>query len=154
MLLIEKVLQLKSSDIFSNTPEPELVELAGILEEIYLDENLTIFTKDEVGKCMYFIHKGSVRIHDGEHSFAVLGENEIFGELSLFDDEPRSASATTTQETILLKLNQEPFYEVLVHNTEILKGILKMLSRRLRIMDKKTVELKNTIAANAAEAKP
>lgn len=144
MLLIEKVLQLKSSEIFSSTPEPELVELAGILEEVYLDEKTPVFTKDQAGKCMYFIHKGSITIHDGDHIFAVLGENEIFGELSLFDEETRSASATTATETILLKLDQEPFYEVLVHNSEILKGILKMLGKRLRAMDKKLVAI-NTL---------
>ena len=150
MLLIEKVLQLKLSDIFSSTPEPELVELAGILEEVYLDDKVTIFTKGQVGKCMYFIHKGSICIHDGEHEFAILGENEIFGELSLFDEETRSASATTIGETILLRLNQEPFYEVVIHNAEILKGILKMLSRRLRMMDKKSVALNTLLAAGAA----
>lgn len=125
MLLIEKVLVLRSSEIFQNTPETDLVELASILEEIYLDAGALLFSKGDRGNCMYFIYSGSIKVHDGEHVLAVLGENEIVGELSVLDAESRSASATTAQESILLKLEQEAFYEIMLNNTDILKGILK-----------------------------
>ena len=139
MLLIEKVLILRSSEIFQHTPENELVEIAAILEEVYLDAKTTIFSKGEISNCMYFIFKGKVRIHDGSHTLAVLAENEIVGELSVLDAESRSASATTTEESILLKLEQEPFYETLVSNAGILKGILKTLCRRIRVINQKSI---------------
>ncbi|MHA6249580.1 Crp/Fnr family transcriptional regulator [Pontibacter sp. CAU 1760] len=139
MLLIEKVLILHSSDIFHNTPEQELVGLAGILEEVYLDADAPLFAKGDKGTCMYFIYKGRVRIHDGSHTLAVLEDNDIVGELAVLDAENRSASATALEETILLKLEQEPFYEIMMNNVEVLKGILNTLCRRLRIMDDKSV---------------
>lgn len=141
MLLIEKVLILRSSEIFQNTPESELVEIAAILEEVHLDGKISLFAKGELGNCMYFIFKGSVRIHDGEHTLATLGENEIVGELSVLDAESRSASATTMEECVLLKLEQEPFYEILMNNADILKGILKTLCRRLRVINQKSATL-------------
>ncbi len=141
MLLIEKVLILHSSEIFRNTPETELVELAGILEEVYLEAGSSIFLKGDIGNCMYFIHKGKVRIHHGDHTLAILGDNEIVGELSVLDTEARSASATTIDECILLKLEQEPFYEIMMVNTEITKGILKTLCKRLRLLNEKSVSL-------------
>lgn len=144
MLLIEKVLILKSSDIFHNTPEQELVGLAGILEEMYLEPEANLFSKGDKGNCMYFIYKGRVRIHDGNYTLAVLEENDIVGELSVLDAESRSASATTLDETILLKLEQEPFYEIMMNNVEVLKGILNTLCRRLRIMDDKSVSFHKT----------
>ncbi|WP_347157822.1 Crp/Fnr family transcriptional regulator [Pontibacter chitinilyticus] len=139
MLLIEKVLMLRSSGIFSDTPETELIELAGVLEEIHLGPQVKLFSKGDVGDSMYIIFKGQVKIHDEEHTFAVLEENELLGELSILDTEPRSASATTLEDTLLLKLAQEPFYEILINNAEVLKGILKTLSRRLRQMDARFV---------------
>ncbi|RNI21977.1 Crp/Fnr family transcriptional regulator [Rufibacter latericius] len=139
MLLIEKVLTLRASEIFSETPEPELVELAGVLEEIHLPPGSNLFSKGEMGDCMYIIYKGRVKIHDQEHTFAELEENELLGELSILDTEPRSASVTTLEDTILLKLAQEPFYEILLNNAEVLKGILKTLCRRLRQMDARMV---------------
>ena len=142
MLLIEKVLTLRSSDIFNSTPETELVELAGVLEELHLGAEEDLFLKGDFGDCMYFIYKGKIRIHDGAHTLALLEENEILGELSILDAEPRSASATAAEETILLKLEQEPFYEIMLNNAEVLKGILKTLGRRLRLMDAEMVQLK------------
>ena len=148
MLLIEKVLILKSSEIFQNTAETELVELAGILEEVYLDPNITLFTKGDIGNCMYFIFNGTVKIHDGEHTLAVLGENEIVGELSVLDSESRSATATTLEECLLLKLEQEAFYEILMNNADILKGILKTLCKRLRVINKKSITMANSNPLN------
>lgn len=138
MLLIEKVLLLKSTDIFMETAEPDLIDTAYILEELQLEAQSSIFNKGDRGSCMYIIHKGSVRIHDGDHTLAMLKENEIFGELSLLDTETRSASATCAEDCFLLKLDQEPFYEILSNNADVLKGILKTLCRRIRILDEKS----------------
>ncbi|HEX5554900.1 MAG TPA: cyclic nucleotide-binding domain-containing protein [Chitinophagaceae bacterium] len=145
MLLIEKVLLLKTTDIFQETPEPDLIDTASIAEEIQLDAGMAIFAKGDIGSCMYVIHTGSVRIHDGEHLLAVLKENDIFGELSLLDAETRSASATCAEDCLLLKLDQEPFYEILAGNANVLKGILKTLSRRLRILDEKSTSLQASL---------
>lgn len=142
MLIIEKVLTLRSSEIFRETPEMELVELAGVLEEIRMEPQEQLFLKGEVGDCMYIIYKGKVKVHDEDLTLAILGENELLGELSILDTEPRSASATTLEDTILLKLAQEPFYEILLNNAEVLKGILKTLCRRLREMDSKMLHVR------------
>ena len=146
MLLIEKVLLLKSSEIFGNCREADLVEIASICEEKHVDKGKTLFKKGDAGHCMYFIYKGSVSIHDQQHQLAELSENEIFGELSLLDSEARSASATTTSECILLQIEQEHFYDVIATNTDILKGIMRTLCKRLREQDRITVEMKNASA--------
>jgi CRP-like cAMP-binding protein len=62
--------------------------------------------------------------------------------LSVLDADTRSASATTLTECILLKIDQEDFYDVIATNTDILKGIMKTLCRRLREQDHITVEMK------------
>lgn len=141
MLIIEKVLLLKNSTIFQNCRETDLIEIASICHENHFDERTKIFEKDDSGNCVYFIYKGEVSIHDGTHQLAVLAENEIFGELSLLDSEARSASATALTDCILLKIEQEDFYDVVATNTDILKGIMKTLCKRLREQDKINVEL-------------
>jgi CRP/FNR family cyclic AMP-dependent transcriptional regulator len=145
MLLIEKILLLKNSDIFKRCSEVDLIDIASICLENHIDKGVTLFNKGETGNCMYFIYSGQVSIHDGEHQIAVLAENEIFGELSLLDSESRSASATTISDCILLKIEQEPFYDVIATSTEILKGIMRTLCKRLREQDRITVEMKKNI---------
>ena len=138
MAFSKKVSLLKKTDIFKNTPEEDLVGIADILEEVSLKTGQTIFSKNEIGDCMYIVKQGSVRIHDGAYTFAILNENEVFGELSLLDSETRSASATSNADTILFKLGQLPFYKILSKDQEVLKGILQMLCRRIRNLDEKS----------------
>ena len=145
MLIIEKILLLKNSDIFKNCNEVDLIEIAAICGENHVDKNMAIFKKGDSGNCMYFIYTGSVSIHDEQHQLAVLSENEIFGELSLLDSEKRSASATALTDCILLKIEQEPFYDVVATNTDILKGIMRTICRRLREQDRITVEMKKMV---------
>ncbi len=95
---------------------------------------------------MYFIYKGKIRIHDGDHTLATLQDNEILGELSVLDSETRSATATTIEESVLLKLDQEPFYEIIMNNAGVLKGILKTLCKRLRETNIKSITIKNLSA--------
>jgi len=142
MLIIEKVLLLKNSSIFQNCKEVDLVEIASICQEHQVLRNTSLFKKGDPGNCIYFIYKGQVSIHDGEHQLAVLSENEIFGELSVLDSDSRSASATTITDCILLKIDQEDFYDVIATNTDIIKGIMKTLCKRLREQDHINVELK------------
>jgi CRP-like cAMP-binding protein len=152
MIIIEKVLLLKNSSIFHNCKEADLVEIAAICHEQRVEPNVSLFSKGDQGNCIYFIYKGSVSIHDGEHQLAVLHENEIFGELSVLDSDTRSASATTVTECTLLKIEQEDFYDVIATNTDILKGIMKTLCRRLREQDHINVEMKKKQVKTINEA--
>ncbi len=144
MLIIEKVLLLKNSDIFKNCKEIDLIEIASICYEEQADKRTQIFKKGDEGNCMYFIYSGQVSIHDNEHQLAILLENEIFGELSLLDSETRSASASCLTDCVLLRIEQDPFYDVIASNTDILKGIMRTLCKRLREQDRINVEMKKS----------
>ena len=54
------------------------------------------------------------------------------GEMALLDQEPRSASVTSTEETTLLEINGEDFYDLMASRMEIMQGIVKILTQRLR----------------------
>ena len=81
---------------------------------------------------MFIIVDGRVRIHKNESEIAVLSKGEFIGEMALLDQEPRSASATTLSETVLLKIEREDFYDLLASRTDIIQGIVKVLTGRLR----------------------
>ncbi|MFN8287178.1 MAG: cyclic nucleotide-binding domain-containing protein [Chitinophagales bacterium] len=143
LLLIEKVLLLKSLSIFSETPETVLAEVGEILEEIDFEKGKSVFAEGEVGNCMYIIFKGEIKIHKGEQLLAVLKENDFFGELSLLDTETRSASATAQTDVLLLKIDQEPFYELMENRVEVARGIIQTLCKRVRRLNTQLQE-KNT----------
>lgn len=142
LLLLEKVLVLKRTVIFSDTPEHILADLAPLMQEVEIVEGGLIFEEGAIGDSMYIIYQGSVRIHKGDTTLTVLDkENDVFGELSLFDSEKRSASATAFSDCFLFRIDQLPFYELIETRPEIIKGAVKMLCRRLRAQNERTVEM-------------
>ncbi|HJS53931.1 MAG TPA: cyclic nucleotide-binding domain-containing protein [Chitinophagaceae bacterium] len=138
LLLIEKVLVLKSLNLFKDTPENILADLAPLMKEIQYEQGTEIFKEGETGDCMYIIQQGNIRIHKGNTTLAILKEKEVFGELSLLDADTRSASATAETDCTLYKIDQEPFYELLDERPEVAKGFIKILCQRLRIMNEKS----------------
>jgi CRP/FNR family cyclic AMP-dependent transcriptional regulator len=139
LLLVEKVLILKSLSIFSDTPEHILADLAPLMEEEEYEKDTLIFGEGEMGDCMYIIHQGEVKIHKENVTLAVLKEKEVFGELALLDPEPRSASATTISDCTLFRIDQEPLYEVIDIRPEVARGFIKILCKRLRAQNEKSI---------------
>lgn len=137
LLLIEKVLLLKSLDIFSDTPENVLADLAPLMQDIELEEGSLVFKEGDRGDSMYIINQGEIQIYKSNTTLAILSEKEVFGELSLIDAETRSASAKAHTDCFLFKIDQEPFFELLDSRPEIARGFLKMLCKRLRILNEK-----------------
>jgi HEAT repeat protein len=143
LLDIEKVIILKSTSLFTETPENILVDIANIIREERVEEGKSIFSKGDMGTCMYIINEGEVSIHDGDLSLAILKNRDFFGELALLDPEPRSASAKATKDTLLLRLDQDAFYELMSERMEVAKGILKILCRRIRNQNEVIAGLKS-----------
>jgi len=139
LMLIEKVLILKSLNLFSDTPENILADLAPLMKEKEFEKGSVIFEVGETGDSMYIIYQGTIKIHQGKTVFALLQEKEVFGELSLLDADTRSATATADTDCVLFKIDQEPFYELLDERPEVAKGFIKILCRRLRIMNEKSI---------------
>src|SRR5688500_2084712 len=139
LLLLEKVLVLKSLAIFSETPETILSELAPLMQEEEAEAGTVLFKEGDIGDCMYIIYKGDVKIHKGSTTLAILQEKDVFGELSLLDSETRLATATSNTDCFLFKIDQEPFYELLESRPEIAKGFIKILCQRLRAQNERTV---------------
>lgn len=93
--------------------------------------------ENESGDTMYMILSGKVKVSnvgpDGkEVILSVLGPGEIFGEMSLLDDEPRSANVTAIEATEMLQLRRRDFLPLFEGNVEMLTKLLATLSRRLR----------------------
>lgn len=135
---VEKVLFLKSVPLFREIPGEDLAQIASIADEVEYKGGELVFKEGDIGEAMYLILDGKVRVHRGEKLLVELGEKECFGEMSILDSEPRSASVTALSELDLLKIQREDFYEILAQKSEIAHGIIKVLTHRLREANKRT----------------
>lgn len=143
---IEKVIILKTVGIFAATPDDVLVEVAGILEEVHLNAGDVLIRKGDIGNSMYIVVTGSLRVHDGNITLAYKEAREVVGELALLDPEPRIASVTARDESLLFRLDQEPFYDLLATRIEVVRGIMRVVTGSLRASIKHVTELQAQVA--------
>jgi len=130
--------------LFRELTPHEMNTLITISKEKRAKKNEMIFREGDVGDAFYLIVSGSIRISTlvpgvGEEALTILREGEYFGEMSLIDDAPRSASAIANDDTILLLIGKDDFRKLLAQETGIAYKLLwiftKTLSARLRKTD-------------------
>lgn len=120
-------------------PPEELGHLAAIAEEVIYPEGEIIIREGDHGEEMFLIVEGEIEIHRDSESLAVLKERDYFGEMSILDGEPRSATATSRADCLLLRIQQSDFYELLERHFNVSLTIIHTLTRRLREMNQGTV---------------
>ena len=111
--------------------------LRASMSHVRLTRGETVFSEGDAGDRLYVVASGKVKLGrtsgDGrENLLAVLGPGEMFGELSLFDPGPRTATATAVTETDLIGLGHEDLQTWLTGRPEVAKQLLCALARRLR----------------------
>jgi len=134
---IEKVIILKTVSVFAQTPDAVLAEVADLLEEVALEADAVVFRKGDPGDSLYLIVQGKVQIEDGDQVLRQMGAREVFGEMALLDNEPRSATVRTIEPSQLLRLSQSTFYELLADRPEIATGIIRVLMGYIRNLNQR-----------------
>lgn len=137
-------------DIFAGIPESALLALLSTAETEGHEAGEVIFEEGSRGGAMFLVAAGAVELATavgrGEHQrLALLDRGQIFGELSLFDDLPRSARAQAFVKTTLLRFPASSFNRLLEEQPAIapvlLHNLVKKLSLRLRDADLEIREL-------------
>lgn len=129
---LEKTIILKGTALFEGISGEELFYVAQAMEEERLETGSVLFRRGDVGDCLYVIVSGEILIHVDDLEVRRHVKGDYFGEMALLDGSPRSASGTALDETLLLKINRENFYDIMMSRHDVLKGVLKMMTERIR----------------------
>jgi CRP-like cAMP-binding protein len=137
---------LRKVPLFAGLPAPELQAFAELCRERSYPKGSVIVFEDDPGDAMYLVGTGQVKVvliaEDGrEVILSVLGEDSVFGEMSVIDDEPRSAHVIAMEDSMLLVLRREDFQNRLRQSPDVAIALLRELSRRLRRADEKIANL-------------
>jgi CRP/FNR family transcriptional regulator, cyclic AMP receptor protein len=134
---VDRLLFIRRVPIFKELRDDFIVRLASVMDELSFPANYTIFKQGEEGRSLYIVISGRVKIHIGDKLLAEFPKGESFGEMSVFDAQPRSASATTLEACECLELTQEQLYDAIEETPEIAVNIIGVLSRRIRELNDK-----------------
>ncbi len=131
---------LETSPLFSTLPPRHLENLTVHSRRRVFRRGETIFRHGDVGNALYFLESGRVKVvvtsEQGEDVLlAVLGPGEVFGELSIFDGLPRSATVEVIEDATALALDRQAFQDYLRQEPDVAFHLLASLSRRLRTGD-------------------
>ncbi len=132
LTVIEKVITLQNVDVFLEIPTEQLAYIAAIAEEVTYMKDETVYKAEDHADAMYFVIDGSVRLHLDGKEVTVAGVEDTFGTWALFDEEPRVVNATAAEDSTLLRIDREDFYDLLADNVQITQGIFKTLVKRMR----------------------
>ena len=128
---------LRQAPLFSALDDEAAASLRTSLSTIRLRRGEVLFHEGDTGDKLYIVADGKVKLgrtsSDGrENLLAILGPGQMFGELSLFDPGPRSATVTAVTDTVLLSLANEDMLTWLTGRPEVARGLLLQLGQRLR----------------------
>lgn len=141
MIALEKLLLLKSVTFFKQTHDDLLLQIVeSALKEKTVNAGEVIVQKGEIGRDMYVIVSGRVKIYDDDIFIKEMGEREILGELAALSFGERVASVSAITDCLLLKINSSDLYEVMNLDIGLAKGIIKALCERTQAISQQLQE--------------
>lgn len=137
---------LQQVPLFSQLSPADLQRVIDVAREKSYPKNSVILFEDDPGDALFVVASGQVKVvligEDGrEVILSVLGQGQFFGEMSLIDDEPRSAHVIAMEDSHLVVLRRQDFEAILMQAPVIAVALLKELTRRLRRADEKVGSL-------------
>ena len=111
--------------------------LAKEMGTVELGRGEILFSEGETGDSLFIVLFGKLKLGhralDGRHNLvAIMGPSDIVGELSLFDDGPRTATATAVTDVRLARLTRTAMHRWLSHRPETAEQLLRVIARRVR----------------------
>ncbi|MGE0311403.1 MAG: Crp/Fnr family transcriptional regulator [Lautropia sp.] len=133
---------LKRVPLFSGLTDSQIERLAAGSVRRNFPKGRTIVAEGEPSQSLYVLLSGRAKVQRSDTEgkeviLAVLGPGECFGEMSLIDDAPRSASVITLESSDFMSIAKESFKSILMTSPEISMRIMRGLVKRLREADKK-----------------
>ena len=128
---------LRHVPLFADVADAELALLAPCLVRRSFAKDVLIFSEGSPGSALYIIESGQVRIYltssNGQQiSLSVYGPGQVFGEISLLDGLPRSASVAALEPVIALALERDDFLPYMDAHPAVARSVIRVLSVRLR----------------------
>jgi CRP/FNR family transcriptional regulator, cyclic AMP receptor protein len=131
----QKVKRLEAIPIFSQATKRQLEHVAAIADEIDVPGGTVLAKQGERGLDFFLIEEGSANVLVDGSQIATLGPGDFFGEISLVDGGPRTATVESTESMKLLVVRKPSFDDLLETTPELRGAVVRALGQRIRELD-------------------
>ena len=132
---------LARTDVFADAAPDALRRVAAAGQELHLIRGDVLFNEGDPPEALYLVLRGRIAIAlanpiDRRESVVALMEaNDLFGEMGMLDDGPRSAMARALEPTTVLSVPYGPVFEMFDENPKLLWNVTRLLAQRIRVTD-------------------
>lgn len=137
---------LKSVPIFEKVDTDALGEISALARLRLCRPHDEVVRQGDEADCVFIVHTGFLKVwvsglNGSLSTLCVVGPGEIFGELSLLDGGPRSASVTAITRSELVVLDRAPFLKLLEQRPQVAIAIMQVMARRVRRLSERSDDL-------------
>ena len=130
--IVEKVIALEAVELLKNLTPEQLSRIATIAKEIKHPPEKVILEPTKPMDALFVVIDGAVELSRNDEVLHVAKQNDVLGAWALFDDDPMPVTAKTVEDTRLLRIGRDDFYDLLSDNVEITASVFSTLVKRFR----------------------
>jgi CRP-like cAMP-binding protein len=123
--------------LFSGLDKKDIMDIVAVGSEVSFAAGKTILKQGEPGLSFLLVLEGKVEVRKGGKTIAATGPGGFFGEMTVFDDKPRSADIVAVEPTRCFGITNWSFIPMLRSNPSVAIGIINELVSRLRQLEDK-----------------
>jgi len=131
MTVVERAVALRSVEAFRAVPMDQLAHVAAVAREEFHPAGSVLFREGDPPEGLFVVLSGRIQLLRRGREFGEARAGEPLGTWSLFIDHPRRATAEVLEDSSLLVLDREEFYEVLAEQVEVTRSMVQDLVGRL-----------------------
>jgi CRP/FNR family cyclic AMP-dependent transcriptional regulator len=130
--IVEKVIALEGVELLKNLTPEQLSRIASIAREVKYPPNKVVLDPKTPVDALMVVVDGAVELSRNDEVLHTAGQNDVLGAWALFDEDPMPVTAKTVEDTRLLRISRDDFYDLLSDNVEITAAIFSTLVKRFR----------------------
>jgi len=127
---LERAIRLQKVDLFTDLETDLLALVASIAEVVEIDKDSILFEESRPLSALYVLLEGKIEMGRGGQTMFTVGPDETIGNWALFDNQPSVVTATAVEDSRLLKIEREDFFDLLADHSEITRNLFQALFQR------------------------
>jgi CRP-like cAMP-binding protein len=131
--IVEKVIALEGVELFQNLTPEQLARIATVAHEVRFPPRKTVLDASKAADALYVIIEGAVELRRNGEALTIARRNDVLGAWALFEEnDSLPVSAETIEDTRLLRIGRDDFYDLLADHNEITFALFSTLVKRFR----------------------
>lgn len=129
---LERAIRLQKVELFSDLETSMLALLASIASQVEVEKGTVLVEQNRPLNMLYVVLDGTIEMSRGGRTMFHVGAGETIGNWALFDEQPSVVTATALDDSSLLRIDREDFYDLLADHSDVTREMFQALFKRVR----------------------